>query len=183
MTPEDRMYALADRLAGLPWPDADLVPYVDGPDTLLEALILFADSQGRYYADPPLLARVMCNNEHPIDRVLLYQWRDELLRRGDITILPLAKSCYGGSLYLVLTIQNRVRFYRWRNRLQIPKTIRKRVYERDGHQCVKCGAKEALTLDHIIPWSRGGEDTVENLQTMCQSCNSRKGNRMEVACG
>ena len=36
---------------------------------------------------------------------------------------------------------------------------------------------------HIIPWSLGGEDTMENLQTMCRSCNSRKGNRVDVVQG
>lgn len=176
--------ALSNRLASLEWADPDLVPYVDGPDSLLEVLVLVSDGQGRYYADIPLLSRVLYHNRDlrscgDSEWLKLYEWRDELLRRGDITILPLAENCYGGT-HLVLTIQNRSRFYRWRNRLQIPRWIRKKVYARDGHQCVKCGATEPLTLDHIIPWSRGGEDTVENLQTMCQSCNSRKGNRLEV---
>ena len=117
-----------------------------------------------------------------LDYLKIYQWRDELLRRGDITILPLAENCYGGT-HLVLTIQNRWRFYRWRHRLQIPKKMRAFIYERDGHQCVKCGATEELTLDHIKPWSKGGENTVSNLQTMCRRCNCAKGNRMEVSRG
>lgn len=52
--------------------------------------------------------------------------------------------------------------------------IRDHVYERDGYRCVLCGATDDLTLDHIIPWSKGGPDTAGNLQTLCGSCNSRK---------
>lgn len=181
---EQRKLALSHQLASLDWPDSDLVPYVDGPDSLLEVLVLAADPRGRYYADIPLLSRVLYRNRElgalsSADVLNLYDWRDELLRRGDITILPLAENCYGGT-HLVLTIQNRWRFYRWRRRLQISRSMRQYIYDRDRHQCVKCGATEELTLDHIIPWSKGGEHTVENLQTMCRRCNCTKGNRIEV---
>jgi hypothetical protein len=53
--------------------------------------------------------------------------------------------------------------------------IRSAVYERDGSMCVKCGARDDLTLDHIYPWSLGGPDTVDNLRVLCRPCNSRKG--------
>lgn len=53
--------------------------------------------------------------------------------------------------------------------------LRKAVYDRDGHQCLECGTPDDLTLDHIHPWSLGGTDTYDNLQTLCRPCNSRKG--------
>jgi 5-methylcytosine-specific restriction endonuclease McrA len=53
---------------------------------------------------------------------------------------------------------------------------RKNILRRDGHQCQYCGVRTALTVDHIIPKSRGGEDTWENLVTACIRCNNRKGN-------
>lgn len=62
-------------------------------------------------------------------------------------------------------------------RPKIPAALRARVYERDGHVCLHCGTTENLSLDHIIPWSKGGPDTYENFQTLCRSCNARKGNR------
>ena len=57
----------------------------------------------------------------------------------------------------------------------IPAAVRTAVYERDLYRCVTCGTHLDLTLDHIVPWSKGGPDTVENLQTMCRPCNSSKG--------
>ena len=51
------------------------------------------------------------------------------------------------------------------------------IYARDGHACVYCGAADRLSLDHVIPRSKGGEDTPENLVTACQPCNSSKGDR------
>ncbi len=51
------------------------------------------------------------------------------------------------------------------------------IYKRDGYTCAYCGAKENLTLDHIVPSSRGGEHTWENLVTACSKCNTIKGSR------
>lgn len=65
-----------------------------------------------------------------------------------------------------------------RSRRVIPASLRAQVYDRDGRACVECGATAALTLDHIYPWSLGGEDAVDNLQTLCRPCNSRKGARV-----
>lgn len=53
------------------------------------------------------------------------------------------------------------------------KWVRKTIFERDK-VCLRCGTNEYLTLDHIKPVSKGGENTIENLQTLCRSCNSFK---------
>lgn len=65
-----------------------------------------------------------------------------------------------------------------RARRWIRPSLRQAVYERDGHRCLDCGTDQNLSLDHIHPYSLGGEDTLENLQTLCRSCNSRKGVRV-----
>lgn len=54
---------------------------------------------------------------------------------------------------------------------------RRNVLRRDRNRCQYCGATDRLTLDHVLPRSRGGRDTWENLVTACMPCNNRKGNR------
>jgi len=54
---------------------------------------------------------------------------------------------------------------------------RKNILRRDNHKCQYCGSTVNLTVDHIMPKSKGGEDTWENLVTACIRCNNRKGDR------
>ncbi len=54
---------------------------------------------------------------------------------------------------------------------------RKNVLRRDRGTCQYCGSRDRLTLDHVLPKSRGGKDTWENLVAACVPCNNRKGNR------
>jgi 5-methylcytosine-specific restriction endonuclease McrA len=54
---------------------------------------------------------------------------------------------------------------------------RRNVLRRDRNRCQYCGSGEKLTLDHVLPRSRGGRDSWENLVTACMPCNNRKGNR------
>ena len=54
---------------------------------------------------------------------------------------------------------------------------RSRIYKRDGFECVYCGSSKNLTLDHVIPRSRGGTNEWTNLVTSCFKCNSKKGDK------
>ena len=54
---------------------------------------------------------------------------------------------------------------------------RNRIYKRDNYQCVYCGSSRILTLDHVIPKSRGGKNEWTNLVTSCQKCNLKKADR------
>ncbi|MCS7000627.1 MAG: HNH endonuclease [Bacteroidota bacterium] len=61
---------------------------------------------------------------------------------------------------------------------------RRNILRRDGFACQYCGTRSApLTIDHVIPRSRGGNDTWENLVTACIPCNNRKGNRTPEEAG
>lgn len=72
---------------------------------------------------------------------------------------------------------------------RIPGSVRKAVIERDGKICKLCGRKvvisskrrrrtkgidNQLTLDHIVPISKGGGPTVDNLRVTCRSCNIKR---------
>ena len=52
---------------------------------------------------------------------------------------------------------------------------RQNVFKRDGFKCQYCGTPKNLTLDHIVPKSKGGRTSWKNVTTACSSCNSRKG--------
>jgi len=54
---------------------------------------------------------------------------------------------------------------------------RKNILRRDQHSCQYCGVRDRLTIDHVMPRSRGGRDAWENLVAACVPCNNRKGNR------
>lgn len=59
----------------------------------------------------------------------------------------------------------------------IPADLRWAVFERDNFTCQECGSRRLLTADHLVPESLGGETTMPNLQTLCKSCNSKKGSK------
>jgi 5-methylcytosine-specific restriction endonuclease McrA len=60
---------------------------------------------------------------------------------------------------------------------------RKNVIRRDGHRCQYCGSKDRLTIDHVMPRSRGGRDAWDNLVAACVPCNNRKGSRTPSEAG
>jgi hypothetical protein len=52
---------------------------------------------------------------------------------------------------------------------------RHNIFKRDRYSCQYCGDRDDLTLDHVMPKSRGGKSNWDNLITACKKCNSRKG--------
>jgi 5-methylcytosine-specific restriction enzyme A len=63
-------------------------------------------------------------------------------------------------------------------RISISETTRNAVLERDDYTCTVCGVKQSegfsMHVDHIVPVSKGGNNEMENLQTLCPKCNSQK---------
>jgi 5-methylcytosine-specific restriction endonuclease McrA len=54
---------------------------------------------------------------------------------------------------------------------------RKNILRRDRYRCQYCASRDRLTVDHVLPRSRGGKDSWENLVVACTPCNNKKGSR------
>ena len=60
---------------------------------------------------------------------------------------------------------------------------RKNILRRDNFRCQYCNQRENLTVDHVLPKSRGGKDVWRNLVAACTRCNNRKGSRTPEEAG
>jgi len=61
---------------------------------------------------------------------------------------------------------------------RIPTEVKNQVLARDGHRCVICGSSDGIHFDHIIPVSKGGDNTIDNIQILCKDCNLRMSNKI-----
>jgi 5-methylcytosine-specific restriction endonuclease McrA len=105
--------------------------------------------------------------------ILLLKEKAEVLERGD------------GVLRSETMRVDRPEVIRLISFVRVPRDIhrrritRKAVLARDGWTCQYCGSsKPSLTVDHVIPRSRGGESVWENIVASCAPCNRKKGNRL-----
>lgn len=70
-------------------------------------------------------------------------------------------------------------------RSSIPQTLRDEVARRDDEQCLYCGLRQfgnvaTFHIDHIVPRSRGGPTTLDNLALQCPNCSLHKSNRVDA---
>ncbi len=100
---------------------------------------------------------------------LVINGKAEILKSSDKPILAGNKT-YAKPLIIRL-------FYYIKYRNKSLKINRQRILTRDNYECVYCGKNKDLTIDHIIPKSRGGKNTWLNLVTCCSKCNSFKNDR------
>jgi 5-methylcytosine-specific restriction endonuclease McrA len=103
--------------------------------------------------------------------VLLLKARAEVLEQGAAT-LHSERSQFARPTVIRLT--NYVRVPRDAHRRKI---TRRAVFARDEWTCQYCGARSNLTVDHVIPRSKGGPSSWENIVASCAPCNRRKGDR------
>ena len=169
-------FRVSERLAAWRVPSVEGAAVTDA-FSLMDAIVSGATNDGLCYAAPRLLRRnAWWQDDWDPERVS--EWMQTLVEWGEITIEPLGRNCYGpDSPFDVIVIQNRRRFKRWHPRPPFTATQRVSVYARDNGSCVHCGATELLSIDHIHPWSKGGAHEMDNFQTLCRSCNSKKGAR------
>jgi 5-methylcytosine-specific restriction endonuclease McrA len=73
--------------------------------------------------------------------------------------------------------------------VRVPRTLQRKIsrralFARDGWRCMYCGTTASkLTLDHVVPRSRGGDSVWENVVTSCAPCNLRKADRLPHEAG
>jgi 5-methylcytosine-specific restriction endonuclease McrA len=105
--------------------------------------------------------------------VLLLKNRAEILEKGD---WPLHAESLTLARPVVIRLLAYVRIPRDAHRRKI---TRRAVFARDRWTCQYCGHERGnLTVDHVIPRSKGGESTWDNIVTCCAPCNRRKGDRL-----
>jgi CRISPR/Cas system Type II protein with McrA/HNH and RuvC-like nuclease domain len=99
---------------------------------------------------------------------LVQKGRAEVLKKGDDIVTTIGNFVRP----IIIRLLNFVRFRP--NNLSVS---RKRLFKRDNFQCGYCGSQKNLTIDHVIPKSRGGSNGWNNLVTCCSRCNSLKGDK------
>lgn len=102
---------------------------------------------------------------------LVLSGKSEVLKYADRII-----KCSDGSCIPVPLVIRLIKVIRTIYRNRVPYSKRN-VMVRDKFKCVYCGGIDRLTVDHMIPSSRGGKTNFENCVTACQPCNNKKNNR------
>jgi len=62
----------------------------------------------------------------------------------------------------------------------IPEDVKLLFWSRDGGGCVRCGSKQELHFDHIIPLAKGGGNSEANIQILCRTCNLKKSDKIAI---
>jgi 5-methylcytosine-specific restriction endonuclease McrA len=104
--------------------------------------------------------------------VLLLKEKAELLERG---IWELHSESSTLARPVVIRLVSYVNVPRDAHRRKI---TRRAVFARDSWTCQYCGSRSNLTVDHVIPRSKGGSSSWENIVASCAPCNRRKGNTL-----
>ncbi len=103
-----------------------------------------------------------------------------MVAKGKVQVLRYSDRlvrCAEGTAHKIPAVLKLIKLIRvlYRNRVPFSK---RNVFVRDGFACAYCGCGSGkLTIDHIIPKSRGGTTSFENCVSACRPCNTQKGNR------
>jgi len=122
---------------------------------------------------------VVLNTDYSFLNIVGWKRAMCLLVKEKVTVLKWSERVVGcgdtGKMKVPLVLKL-IKLIRTIYRTRVPFT-KKNVMVRDDFQCVYCGKKTRLTIDHIVPSSQGGKSNFENCVTSCKPCNNRKNNR------
>lgn len=122
---------------------------------------------------------VVLNGDYTFLNTVDWQRAIRLILKGKTEVLKYTDKvirCVDGTTIRIPLVMRLIKVIRMIYKNKVPFT-KKNVFVRDGFKCQYCGDTEQLTLDHIIPTSRGGKNTFENCVTACKPCNNKKNNR------
>jgi hypothetical protein len=163
------------------------LPYPSDGSTVPEIAVEYPGESGRHsntYAAPGLRRGLPAMRLTVSSQTELNQTLDYIKAMRDLRVLPEVKA--EEQLDLSVSQQQSIPSLDGLPPLKpiaprreaIPKAVQREVWQRDGGKCVECGTREKLCFDHIVPFSRGGSNTVRNVQLLCEHCNCSKGNRI-----
>ena len=128
---------------------------------------------------------VVLNGDYTFLNTVGWRRAVALVMKGKTEVLEYADHvirCVDGSCMRIPAVMKLIKVIRMIYKNKVPFT-KKNVFIRDNHECQYCGSGDELTIDHIIPSSKGGKNNFENCVCACRPCNHKKGNRMPSECG
>lgn len=123
---------------------------------------------------------VILNGDYSYLNTVSWQKAIKLMVKGKATVIKYAEVAVRTAEYVVVKIpavMKLIKIIRTIYRTKVPFS-KKHVMVRDGFICQYCGTAKSLTIDHVIPVSRGGKSTFENCVAACKSCNNKKSNKL-----
>ena len=128
---------------------------------------------------------LLLNSDYRALRFVNWQRALKLMHRGKVDIISEWNDTHIRSVSGNITLPSTIRLKRYvkyyhRARIKFSKNI---VKKRDSYICQYCGKngavdKKQMTIDHVMPVSKGGKSTFENCVTACFSCNNKKNNKL-----
>jgi 5-methylcytosine-specific restriction endonuclease McrA len=123
---------------------------------------------------------LILNGDYTYLTIISWKKAVKLVYKGKATVLKYSEHVIKTAENVIMKIPavaKLVHIIRTIYRTKVPFSKRN-VMTRDDFICQYCGSREELTVDHIIPVSRGGKTEFENCVTACKICNARKGNKL-----
>lgn len=123
---------------------------------------------------------VILNGDYSYLNTVTWQKAIKLIVKGKATVVKYTEVVVRTAEHVVVKIpavMKLMKIIRTIYRTKVPFS-KKNVMVRDNFICQYCGSLKQLTIDHVIPVSRGGKSTFENCVTACKNCNHKKSDKL-----
>jgi len=143
----------------------------------VKALLYERDRKRERRVQRAIAAEAQARQDSAVESDMVRIWRnvvDQASADGNAS----AEIWANGHLLSAIADMEQVESQKPSKREPIPDDVKVYVWRRDSGRCVKCGSKENLEYDHIIPLSKGGSNTARNIQLLCETCNRAKGDSL-----